>query len=256
MIAALGMYDRAETAPANDRLWALIRDALRDGGIAAPDALTRGDGAYWPAWQSPDLVLAQTCGLPLRAVLHRDVTLVGTPDYALDGCAPGHYRSVFVARADDVRKTASDFAGARFAFNEGLSQSGWAAPKAWFDEHGLGLAPTMETGGHRASARAVMDGRADFAAIDAVTWWLITRYDDWSGGLQVIGTTGTSPALPFISAKGADPEPIFAALSQAVAALSPEDRTTLHLRGVVRMSLESYLAVPVPAPPDQFAQAN
>ena len=64
MIASLGMYDRTETAAANDRLWAGIRDGLRARGIAAPEALTRGDGAYWPAWQAPDLVLSQTCGFP------------------------------------------------------------------------------------------------------------------------------------------------------------------------------------------------
>ena len=32
MIAALGMYDMGANAPVNDRLWALIRDALRDAG--------------------------------------------------------------------------------------------------------------------------------------------------------------------------------------------------------------------------------
>lgn len=70
MIAALGMYDRAEVQPSNDRLWALIRVGLRATGLAVPDALTRGEGAYWPAWQSPDLVLSQTCGFPYRARLH------------------------------------------------------------------------------------------------------------------------------------------------------------------------------------------
>ena len=61
MIASLGMYDFAPALQAaNDRLWAGIRDGLRDHGIAAPDALTRGDAAYWQAWQSPDLVLSQT----------------------------------------------------------------------------------------------------------------------------------------------------------------------------------------------------
>ena len=77
MIASLGMYDRAEAQPANDRFWALIRDGMRARGLAAPDSLTRGAGAYWDAWQSPDLILSQTCGFPYRAKLHDKVTLIG-----------------------------------------------------------------------------------------------------------------------------------------------------------------------------------
>ncbi|MFN7224061.1 MAG: hypothetical protein ACK4MS_08580, partial [Paracoccaceae bacterium] len=105
MIASLGMYDRPETSAANDALWALIRDALRDRGRDAPQALTRGEAACWPAWQAPDLVLSQTCGLPFRSRLHDHVTLIGTPDYGVEGCAPGYYRSVLIARSDDPRQT-------------------------------------------------------------------------------------------------------------------------------------------------------
>jgi len=93
MIASLGMYDRPETMAANDRLWALVRDGLRARGIAAPEALTRGAGAYWQAWEDPALVLSQTCGFPYRAKLHGKVTLVASPDYGLQGCPPGYYCS-------------------------------------------------------------------------------------------------------------------------------------------------------------------
>ena len=79
------MYDRAEAQASNDRLWALIRDGMRAEGLAAPDALTRGAGAYWDAWQAPDLTLSQTCGFPYRARLHGHVTLIGTPDYRRRG---------------------------------------------------------------------------------------------------------------------------------------------------------------------------
>ena len=95
MIAALPMYDRPETAAATDRYWGLIRDGLRAREIEAPDDLTRTDD-LWTLWQSPDLVLAQTCGLPFRARLHGQVQLVGTPDFGLPGCAPGYYNSVII----------------------------------------------------------------------------------------------------------------------------------------------------------------
>lgn len=253
MIASLAMYDRPETTAPTNRFWELIRDGLRRRGIAAPGSLTRGEAAFWPAWQAPDLVLSQTCGLPYRARLHDKVSLVATPDYGVEGCPPGHYRSVFVARADDPRDETSAFAGAPFAYNEALSQSGWAAAKAWFDQRGLDLVPALRTGAHAASAQAVREGRADFAAIDAVTWRLLSRHEAWTGSLKIVGTTDPTPGLPLIAAAGAEIETIYEALVEAFDRLLPEDRHSLGLKGLVRLSRSAYLALPIPAAPDQIA---
>ena len=253
MIASLGMYDRPETAAVHDRFWGLIRDALRDAGLGAPDGLTRGEGAYWPAWTSPDLVLSQTCGLPYRAKLASSVALIGTPDFGIEGCPPGYYHSVFVGRKSDPRQTVGDYASAPFAYNDALSQSGWAAPLAWFEAHGLPLAPMVQSGGHAASARAVAEGTADFAAIDAVTWQLLCRYTDVQDGLRPIGTTFATPGLPYIAAIGADGDATFEAISHAISTLSPQDRDILMLRQVLRIPAQDYLAVPIPQAPAQSA---
>lgn len=253
MIASLGMYDFGPLQGPNDRLWALIRDRLRTRGIEAPDALTRGETAYWDAWQSPDLILSQTCGYPFRARLHPHVTYVGTPDFGVEGCPPGHYRSVFVARVDDPRQSFADFDGARFAYNELLSQSGWAAPQTHAAKLGIHLPPTLQTGAHRLSAKAVAEGRADIAALDAVTFALLPPIEPAMARLKEVDRTDPTPGLPFITAKGRNPEPIFAAVSEAIAALAPEDRATLHLQGFVRIPVESYLAVPNPPAPEQIA---
>lgn len=255
MIASLGMYDRPETMAANDRLWALVRDGLRARGIAAPEALTRGAGAYWQAWEDPALVLSQTCGFPYRARLHGKVTLVATPDYGLEGCPPGYYCSVFVARADDARHL-PEFRGSRFAYNEALSQSGWAAAQNHAATMGFAFAPLVETGSHRGSALAVAEGRADLACLDALTWALLQRWDPAAALLREVARTAPTPALPYIAAKGADAEATFAALVAAVAQLSPEDRNTLSLRGVARIAPERYLAVPIPPTPEQIAQSG
>ncbi|MDZ4393248.1 phosphate/phosphite/phosphonate ABC transporter substrate-binding protein [Cypionkella sp.] len=254
MIASLGMYDRAETAAANDQLWANIRDGLRAEGIAAPDALTRGDHAYWDAWQSPDLVFSQTCGFPFRAKLHDQVTLIGTPDYDLPGCPPGHYTSVFVARHDDPRTSLAEFSGAPFAYNEDLSQSGWAAPQNHAHAHGLHFPPSLQTGGHRLSALAVANGRADLAAIDALTWEFLSQYEPFAANLREIARTEpTTPVLPYITAKGADAALYFRVTKAAIAALSPADRATLHLKGLIAIPVADYLAVPTPPSPEQIA---
>jgi ABC-type phosphate/phosphonate transport system substrate-binding protein len=253
MIASLGMYDFGPAMAANDRLWALIREGLRAEGIDAPDALTRGEAAYWHAWQAPDLLLSQTCGYPYRARLHDRVTYVGTPDYGVEGCPPGHYRSVFVVRADDPRQTLADFDNAPFAYNEALSQSGWAAPQTHAARAGIRLPPVLMTGGHRLSAQAVAEGRADIAALDAVTHKLLLDSDPGIARLRVIAATDPTPGLPFITAQGGPAEALFRAIEKAISALATQDRATLHLKGLTRIPTAAYLAVPNPPAPTAFA---
>lgn len=249
MIASLGMYDLPPMQAANDRFWALIAQALD-----VPVGLTRGTGAFWDAWQSPDLILSQTCGFPYRARLHDRVTLVGTPDYGLPGCAAGYYCSVFVARKDDLRDGLPAFSGSRFAYNEDLSQSGWAAAQTHALALGIHLPPSVKTGGHALSAAAVAEGRADIAALDALTWELLQCHDPVVALLRQVARTTPTPGLPYITAKHRDPLPIFAAITQAIAALTAADRETLHLRGLVAIPAATYLEVPIPPAPDQIAQ--
>lgn len=249
MIASLGMYDRPGAQPSNDRFWALIRDGLRAAGHAAPEALTRGAEAYWPAWTSPDLILSQTCGFPYRAKLHDQVTIIGTPDYGVDGCPPGYYCSVFVARREDRRSTVMEFDGASLAFNEDLSQSGWAAPQAFARSHGMTLRPHLRTAEHLGSARAVAEGSADIAALDAVTWAMILGSESVAASLKVVGQTEPTPGLPFISAKGIDAGLMLQCVAGAAETLPTSDRVALRLRGVVWIPPEAYLSVPIPLTP-------
>ena len=255
MIASLGMYDMAPMQAANDRYWALIRDGMRARGHVAPDALTRGPGAYWPAWQSRDLVLSQTCGLPYRARLHGQVTLIGTPDFGLDGCAPGYYRSVFVARRSDPRVALADFAGAVLAYSEDLSQSGWGAAWNHAQTTGLRWSAVLQTGSHTNASQAVADGRADLAAIDALTWTLLTRHTTLPAQIKVVAPTTPTPGLPYIAALGTDADLMFAVIAAAIDRLSADDRDTLHLRGIVRIPAAAYLAVPTAPAPDAAVPA-
>ena len=245
MIACLPMYDLAPLQGANDQFWHAIRDALGHG----PDGLTRGRD-LWEVWRAPDLLLAQTCGLPYRARLHGQVRLVGTPDYGLPGCPPGHYNSVIVLRSGDPRGSEADLADAPFAFNDTLSQSGWAAPQAHMAALGLGIRPVLATGAHVQSARAVAEGRADWAAIDALTWALLGQAEpDLIARLRVLTRTAPTPALPYITGPDGDAEAIFRAIEAAIPALPQDVRDALHLKGIVAIPREAYLAVPIPPEP-------
>ncbi|MBS9718395.1 phosphate/phosphite/phosphonate ABC transporter substrate-binding protein [Pseudohalocynthiibacter aestuariivivens] len=244
MIAHFGMYDRAETAEANNRLWSAIRTQLGYG----PDTLTC-DGDFFEIWQNPDLLLSQTCGYPYRARLHGHVTLVGTPDYGLADCPAGYYNSVFVARADDPRSELKDFNGACLAYNDALSQSGWAAPRVYCDANGISLGSLFQSGAHAASARAVHEGQADFAALDAITWSMIERWDPFAKDLRVLAHTPCTPGLPLISAKGADKAKLFNAIASAIEDITQQDRDTLSIYGFVDIPAELYLAIENPPSP-------
>jgi ABC-type phosphate/phosphonate transport system substrate-binding protein len=252
MIASLAMYDRPELSASNDALWALIRAGLRQRGLPAPEDLTRGDAAYWPAWRARDLVLSQTCGLPYRAALHDAVTLIGTPDYGIEDCDPGYYQSVLVARRSDTRQTEAEFQDAHFAVNDPLSQSGWAAALEHFETLGLRLGVVFETGGHLASARAVAQGKADLAAIDAVTWRLICRFESFATDLHVIGQTRQTPGLPLIAGPDAPADLLFDIVADAIQRLDATHRDNLGLHGLVKVPSHAYLSLAIPSPPAQF----
>ncbi|MBC7738061.1 MAG: PhnD/SsuA/transferrin family substrate-binding protein [Candidatus Saccharibacteria bacterium] len=252
MIASLAMYDRTEVQPSNDRLWALIRNGIRAVGLKAPETLTRGPAAYWPAWQSPDLILSQTCGFPYRARLHSHVTLIGTPDYGLEGCPPGYYRSIFVARQTDPRQTLAEFDNAALAFSEDLSQSGWAAPQNHARSLGLTLRPMLRSGSHIMAARAVAEGQADIAAIDALTWSMIQEWEPYAGALKPIAATDPTPGLPYAAAPGADAARLFPIVAEAIANLPLQDRRILRLNGFVQIPAAAYLAVVTPPSPAEL----
>ncbi len=240
MIASLPMYDWPEVQAANDRLWAGVCQQLSD----APKALGRDISDLSAHWLSPDLFLSQTCSLPYRTVLKDQVQLVGTPVYDLP-CEAGMYYSVLIT------KTAGepDFDGRRLAINGADSQSGWAALHDHITQHGATPGRVLITGAHKASAQAVAEGHADFAAIDALTWTLIQLHTPFAKQLRVIGRTKPTPALPYICAQGRDPAPIRKALNTAIQALRPDDKHALGLKGVTSLPAELYIQQPVPPAP-------
>lgn len=235
------MYAFPQTRDAEARFWQGIREGLQASGLNAPDNLTRDPGDLLAHWTNPNLLFSQTCGRPYKDHLHGKVRLIGTPDYGVDGCPPGHYCSVVIARRDDARTTLNDFANASFALNGFGSQSGWAAFAV--EAPNVLTGPKIETGSHHASIRAVLEDRADFAAIDAVTFRHLTHMHE-TDGIKIIHRTAPRPGLPFITNANQDPQPLFDAISDTIAALDHTDRAILGLRSLVRIPAEAYIALP------------
>ena len=248
MIASFPMYLRAENNVAHAAYWELIREALEARGIPAPDTLDN-DARVPETWGRDDLVLGQICGYPFRMGFADKTTLIGVGDYGLAGSGPGEYYSVFIVRADDPRTTVQEFANARFAYNAADSQSGWVAPTLYATARGFTFTTTIQTGAHRHSAMAVAENRADLAALDAITWRDIQRWDGFSRRLHTIAHTKPTPGLSFITAGVVDSVPYRHAMQEALAALPQTHRLTLGLKGIVPVTKDLYMQFPIVPPP-------
>jgi len=242
MIANLMMYQRPELVEAHAHFWALIHKNLSDAGMDSPETLSQ-DAEEFFVWKHPDLVLSQTCGMPYRTWLHDKVQLVGTPDYGLDSCPAGYYRSAIIVRADDPRTQVAAFKDALFAYNQTFSQSGFAAPYWHLKPKGLWFENRLHTEQHLKSARAVATGCADIASLDAVTWRNIETYESFACKLRVLEWTKPTPGLPLITALGNDADIILKAVTRAIVELDVQSRSQLGIKSVVKIPKEDYLKV-------------
>ncbi len=247
MIAALPMYARADNRAAHDALWAGIRDILHAQGIPAPETLDH-ETAHDAVWDRDDLLLGHICNLPYIAHYQNRLTYIGTSDYGLHDTPAGYYRSLYIVRHDDRAKTPEDCADYRFAYNDPMSRSGWGAPHAHMTRLGLALKPTLETGAHRASLRAVAQGDADLAAIDAQSWWM-DRHTQDASSCRIIGQTDASPGQTFVTAYPQHANALRTAIPAALADLPPAHLMTLGLRGIVDIDKRIYAALPIPPKP-------
>jgi ABC-type phosphate/phosphonate transport system substrate-binding protein len=194
--------------------------ACRGQGVEdVPDRLDLS-GNRLKHWASPNLLLSQSCGYPLRHDFVGHLRPVATPCYRAPGCAGPTYRSVIVVAEGDPATAMSGLAGRRAAINGWDSQSGMSALRAAAAPHhrdGRFFGDVAVTGSHWASMAAIREGRADVAAIDCVTFALTARHaPDLVQGLRILMTSPSVPALPYVTA------------------LSRDDDTVTRLRAAIR----------------------
>jgi ABC-type phosphate/phosphonate transport system substrate-binding protein len=176
---------------------------MLDRGLSAGPATLEQPVDFHAHWLSPDLLLSQTCGYPLRTSLAGRVQYVGTPRYRAPGCQGPLYSSAIVVRADDPASTLADLRGFRLAFNTADSQSGVNAIRAAvapLATNGRFFGEVVASGAHRASLQAIQTQGADVAAVDAVTLALLARdQPDAVLDLRVLQFTPPTPGLPLIT---------------------------------------------------------
>ncbi|MGH6932614.1 MAG: phosphate/phosphite/phosphonate ABC transporter substrate-binding protein, partial [Dongiaceae bacterium] len=221
-VASLPMYDLPELRDATDRWWAGLARAFGDAGIPdVPTALDRS-ADYTGVWRRPDLLFSQTCGYPLMYGLRGQVALVATPCYSAPRCAGADYLSVVVVQSGNRASEIRQLRGARCAINGRESHSGYSALRALVAPHAEGgrfFGDVVASGGHGKSIELVASGQADVAAVDCVTFALLSRHRPAAvANVRVLCQTPSAPNLPFITRRSADddlPKRLRAGLEQA-----------------------------------------
>jgi len=245
-LAQLPMYDWPEIATATDALWDAIRDAFNQRDIRAPTMLDRSLPRE-QAWVSKQLLLSQTCGLPLVQTLRKQVKVLGSFEY--EGIAPaGAYHSVIIARAG-IDKDLASLRSKRAAINGTDSYSGCLALKcavAPFTPGDGFFSEVLITSSHRESIRAVANGSADTAAIDCVNWQLAKHHDAAAKALDIIAHTPSRPGLPLITAGSktqAELGLMREALASAVTGLDENTRTVTGIRSFQPLDDTAYAVI-------------
>ncbi len=245
-IAQLPMYDWPEFTQATDRLWTSIRDNFSKAGIDAPASIDRTSPPA-ATWLSPELLLSQTCGLPLVADLSGKVKVLGS--FAYQGIEPaGSYHSVIITHENN-NESSVRLEGKRAVINGDDSYSGCLALKCFVADTRSGESPfasVLVSGGHRASLCAVAAGTADIAAIDCVSWYLANQCETAVRNLKVIGHTQSRPGLPLITSGDASTREISVmrdSLAKAVDDVDQKSRVVLGICGFVPLDEEDYAPI-------------
>lgn len=199
-LASLDMYCWPENRNDWQNFWKAIRSELAKLDIPAPQFLTFGQPLE-DVWQAPDLLIGHTCGWPYINKLRDKVTLVGRFNFGVEGCAPGHYNSVFIVPESSELSSmnAPSNSDPSIAVNGTNSQSGFRVLREVF-ENIESSERLIVTGSHRDSICAIANGEAEFAAIDAITWELAKAYEPMAQDVKIVGRSSPMPGLPLITA--------------------------------------------------------
>ena len=209
-IAGLPMYDPPELRTAVDAWWDGLARAFRAEGVAGvPDRLDRSL-ALDALWGASDLLFTQTCGYPLFGAWAGRMQYVATPKHATDGCDGPNYCSFIVVPGQSPVQELEDLRGARCSVSARISHSGYNALRALFAPlavDGRFFGSVSVSGGHATSLDQLAASEVDVAAIDCVTYALLSRCrPDVKLRTRIVGRTPSAPGLPYATHPDAPPE--------------------------------------------------
>ncbi len=235
-----------QVAQAWEELLQCLTLCLRDLGWQDPLEIARAPPDLLAFWQSPDVLLTQTCGYPFVTQLMGKVRLVATPRFDLPGCDGVSYRSYFVVKEQSPFETLEALRGGRAVINQPHSQSGMNALRnaiAPLALEGRFFGSVVESGSHLASLDFVQRGHADVASIDCVTFGLAARYaPKWVEGIRILSHSEPTPGLPLIASSSASEEQVKELINalNSLKTTAPELLRILCLSGFERLDQADY----------------
>jgi phosphonate transport system substrate-binding protein len=194
----MGLRAATYLAPCNRRLYEFVAQACGASELI--------DGGDWRELEGGGIDIAFVCSPPLvwlggaveavAAPILTDVRFEGKPLYS----------SEVIVNRDSSFKSLDDLRGARWAYNESSSWSGY-----WVTLQSVGswdfFGEVVEAGFHERAVRMVADGEVDGAAIDCHVLGVALRQEPGlAERVRVVETLGPAPSQPVAvrSGLGAD----------------------------------------------------
>ncbi|SFI11987.1 PhnD/SsuA/transferrin family substrate-binding protein [Albimonas pacifica] len=241
--AALPLFDWPELREATDGLWAAVSQQLEKAGIEAPplDRERRPEAL----WADPSLLLSQVDAQAHVAGAAAATRLICAPVYDAEGCGAGRVAAVFlVPRAQADRGGAPGLAalsGEPFA----VAAGSLCGEPALVDALGrAAVGELVACPDARAAIRALAEGRARGAAVDALSWALARTHEPAAAELTAIGWSDPLPAPPFVTSALTETGTrarLRAALVEALVDPATEPfRRALHLARIVAFADPDY----------------
>jgi len=161
---------------------------LRAAGVESHAEFLDFTTPYRDLLKEPSLILGQCCGPDLFEDYAVKTVPFAAPVISAYEVTPGHYFSHIVTSKSAKLKNP------RVVINNRTSHSGYTAAKLWLDARNIKHYSMYESGSHYNSVRELQAGRADLAAIDALSWRFLDTHD-----LQIVDNSEPALAPPFIA---------------------------------------------------------
>ncbi len=198
-LASLPMYDFPEIRDATDEYWQLLAKNI---GEIAPISLTRGID-YHDLWRDAQTIFSQSCGYPVSRMLKDYIIVLGTPSYNFAPFIPnlpsqpakGQYCSVLISQKG--KKLPQN---PLFVLNGLDSQSGSQVLKHYYNVN-WDNEQYILSGSHRQSIKFIAQGQGDVAAIDCVSFAILSQFESAIKEIAIIGYTPYTWGLPYIIAQ-------------------------------------------------------
>jgi len=209
-IASLPWYDFREVRTATDVLWHELARQFRLAGISnVPKRLNR-EVAYDRQWTSSGFLFGQACGYDVRIAYADQLQVVATPCYRAAGCTGSNYSSFIVVRDVSPFQSVDHLRDTRCVINTPTSHSGMNVLRALvapLHSGGRFFKEVRISGSHAQSLRMIKREEVDVAAIDCITYALLSRHRPHELlGTRVIHQTDPVPAPPYVTAASTPPE--------------------------------------------------